>query len=296
MAEVVRVLVKTNEVTPLPVDGVNVYVYDEGGAALVTSGVTGAPASAGTVEFILLEGSYTLRLWKAGYGFTLPQLISVESPPSTTNDFLVTAAVVQKPLSTDPTRCVVYGYLRKPGGAPRVGADVTFTFLGTPRRVGDDVVVGGKVHARTDARGYIQAELLRGGHYGATVEGLEDQFFEVVVPSTNNVLLADVLFPYITSITFTPPGPWTIARGSDFVVVPVVTLSSGAVLAGTASDDLVYTIDNTAVADVSIDLSNLVIHGKSAGTTTLRIRPSDGGVGSFPEANPSWSTVTITVG
>ena len=97
----VTVTIKTedDEVSPNPIDGVEVLIYDNADV-FVTQGTTGNPTpGSGEVEFTLngeVAGeSYTVRLLKAGVSFPPAPVfpISVTDPPNPDNDFTFTGHI-----------------------------------------------------------------------------------------------------------------------------------------------------------------------------------------------------------
>lgn len=128
-----------------------------------------------------------------------------------------------------------------------------------------------RVCGRTDARGYVQVELVRFGQYEVTVEGLEDQQRVITIPDAPSVNLPDLLFAVVERIEFDPPGPWNIGVGvlNDFTVVPTVYTSDGRVLPGTAMQDVQWAVSDPAVAAVLPTDKTLVLRGMAPGTTTL---------------------------
>jgi hypothetical protein len=90
----VTIAAVTDDVVPAPIDGVDVFIYDEFDA-FVAQGVTGDPTPGSGEYETLLPGDgpgidYTLRFFKAGTSFPASLPISVTDPPAPDNDFSVT--------------------------------------------------------------------------------------------------------------------------------------------------------------------------------------------------------------
>src|SRR2546428_461375 len=109
MAIAVDIFVEDTELSPSPIAGVVVNVYNSTTLALVGSGTSD---SSGQIAFILPGSAspgttYELRFWKAGVIFENPQLIAVIDPlvGTNTNSFDFTGTVIGLPVATDPLMC-----------------------------------------------------------------------------------------------------------------------------------------------------------------------------------------------
>jgi hypothetical protein len=98
----VTIKTETDDVTPVPIDSVDVLIYQSDGTTFVTQGITGNPTpGSGEVQFSLFGDvpgvTYVVRLAKAGVSF-LPALefqILVTDPPNPNNNFTFTGHVGQ---------------------------------------------------------------------------------------------------------------------------------------------------------------------------------------------------------
>lgn len=301
--ETVDVYVQDDQVTPQPVNGIVVRVYDATGTTLITSGTTGSPASDGHVEFSLPGDNpaivYQLRFYISGGSIPSPQLIEVYSPPSaaptSTNNFQVDATIFTLPTASDPLLCRCSGYVVTPEGQPRKGVDIHLIPCFNPLVAGDKGVLSERVATSSDSDGYVQLDLYRNGKYLATVESQENVERQVTVPDRSSININHLLFPIVVSATFDPAGPWTMSVGDTLEITPTITASNYQVLDGAAADDLIYEIDDTAVATVSVSNDTIVITAVAAGSATLTLSRADDSIVYIPDPGIDGGTVAITV-
>lgn len=296
--ETVTITISTDDLVPALVDDVVVRVFDSTGTTLITYGTTGSVVP-GVVEFTL-DGAatptqYQLRFFLQGASIVSPQAILVYSPAVPANTFAVTATIPTLPIAVDPLMCRVSGTIIAPNGAALPGVDVHFVHQHYPLISNRRIVSGERVSERTNRSGYIELDLIRGGTYIATLEAYEDIPREVTVPDQAGVLLSDLLFPIPIQVVWDVAGPWTLADESQLVLTPEVVLSSGNTIEGTATDDLEYVIDDTAVASLSYTDTHITVNAHAAGSTTLRVSRRDTSVGVLPDPGITGGTVGITV-
>lgn len=300
--ETVTITVLSDDVAPAPVDGVNVLVYDSTGTTLQTSGITGSVVT-GEVEFSL-DGDvtpiqYQLRFAINGGSIISPQLIEVHSPasgaPTGANNFEITASLFSLPVASDPRLCRASGYIRGPNGAPRKGIDIHFIPCFNPLVVDGVGVLGERIATRTDASGYIQVDLYRDGYYTAMVESHDNVQREVLVPGRSSININHLLFPVVSSISFTPAGPYALAVGDTIELTPVVTASDFRTLEGVADADVTYSVDDSAIADVRVSADVVTITALAPGSTNLTVTRSDLSIVYVPDPGISGGTATITV-
>lgn len=302
--ETVDVLVQDDEVTPNPVDGVNVLVYDATGTTLQTSGITGTP-TAGHVEFSLNGEAapnpvvYQLRFAINGGTIVSPQQIEVYSPasgsPTGTNNFEITASLFTLPVATDPRLCRCSGYVRGPDGRPRPGVNIQFIPCFNPLVVDGIGVYSERVETRTDEAGYVVVDLYRDGYYMATVESHENIQRQVLVPDRSSVNINNLLFPVVSAVTFSPVGPWNLTVGGELEITPTVTASDFRTLEGSGAEDVLYAVDDSSIATVDVASDKIVVRGVAAGSTTLTVTRSDTSIVYIPDPGVSGGSVTINV-
>lgn len=300
--ETVEVAVYDDQVVPEEVDGVVVRVFDSTGTTLITEATTGDVLS-GKVD-LTLDGSgsgtaYQLRFYLNGGSVQSPQYITVFSPPSAgpapdTNNFEVTAALLNTPTATNPRLCRASGYIWGPDGRPKHGIDLAFIPCFRPLIVDNIGVLGERVNARTDRRGYVQVDLIRDGYYMATVESHENVTRRVAVPDRSNINIMHLLFPIVVSVDLGVASiPLTVGGAASFS--PVVTASDFQVLQGAATEDVQYLVDDPSIASVQVDMTGLVLNGLSTGTTSLRIVRRDTSIVYLPDPGINGSIIPITV-
>lgn len=303
MAELVDILVRDIAAPNAGIPGVVVFVYNAAGTVLVTSGTTDGD---GHVEFMLpgtaspTPTEYQLRTYKQGISSPQPNYIEVYEPvsgsPTGTNDFRLEATVFVLPPSPDPDLCRVSGYMRGPDGRPKRGVNIHFIHRFNPLVVGAVGIMGERVACRTDDAGYVQVDLWRKGCYRAVVSGHENVGRDVLVPDLASANINYVLFPRVLSVTFDPPGPWTIAAGAELTVAVETTLTSGYVAEGTAPDDLTYSLPtNDTVASLQVLDDQLILRGVTPGVSTLTIERADNSLAYLPDDDVVGSGTTITV-
>jgi hypothetical protein len=97
-------------------------------------------------------------------------------------------------------------------GRPLVGLDINFIAvcynedqsMWTPTIVDGYAVMSDKISVRTDSGGYVQIDLYRTGHYSALIQNLEHARRVLVVPDSSSINLIDLLFPVVSTVTFSP--------------------------------------------------------------------------------------------
>jgi len=160
----------------LPLQGAQVDLYDATNVfflARVFTGVTG------NVNVALDPGTYSLRIFKTGYAFTVPSSLVVTVDAAVT--YVGTSVTVIVPPS-NPLLCAVYGTVRNVKGEPVENVRVT-AYSATPQ-----VVQGSQQHIEvgctlTDGNGFFRLELERGAQVNFMIE---DTGLDVLrtVPST----------------------------------------------------------------------------------------------------------------
>lgn len=301
--ELVDILLRDLAPPNSPIVGVVVFVYDNTGTTLITSGTTDGT---GHVQFMLpgaaapTPTTYQLRTYKQGVSSPQPVYIEVYSPPAGsptgTNNFRIDADVFTLPVSIDPRLCRVSGYIRGPDGRPKRGVDIHFIYRFNPLIVDGVGVIGERVACRTDKDGYVQIDLWRNGCYRAIVEGNENVGRSIHIPDAPSANINYVLFSRIAGVIFNPPGPWTVGVGSQLLVNVQVQFSSGYVTNSTAREDVTYRLpsgDPTAAVQVLND--RIVFTGAVPGTTTLNVSRVDNSLSYVPDDPIIGTGNTITV-
>lgn len=153
-SEMVTLTAQTSGLVAVP--DVSVGIYDSANTALISTHVTD---SNGQVVTALNDGTYKVRLRKAGYTFTVPETLTVSG--ATSDSFTATAWAPSVPSAVD--LCVVFGTLVDAGGDPLTGAIIEAR-VAVPDAVGGYRLANPKETATTDGDGYFELELVRGAH------------------------------------------------------------------------------------------------------------------------------------
>jgi len=243
-----------------PLENVVIRVYSQDGSTFITEVETDV---AGEVVFDLPDlTTYWVRFFKPGYRFPMKAMIQVNST-APNNAFDVQGTnLVEAATSPYSGLCRVSGVIVDPSGTPVPGASLRFmtTPAGNPRVYHDRAIIPYDVKARSIEEGYIELDLIQGGLYEVTFEGVVGADYggftkELRVPNTTGVGLSDLIWPYIVSAEFASP-TLSLAAGQSTTIGFDVVLSSQALL------PLVY-IDST------IDVPNLVLIHNDGGGSSL---------------------------
>lgn len=309
------------ELPPNPVTSAVIRVYETDDTfvtELVSDLVTGIASG-------LLDGlaapnphAYNIRLYKYGSpAVDNPQRIEVYDPPAGapvtgTNDFKIYFDPRKAEAPADPRLCRCGGYFRRVDGTAARGLIEPYreplhrghilriTSLMNPLIVDGAGAFSSPVYVEADRFGWAQVDLFRSGTYSVFVEdihpGCPQEAHRVIhVPDRSTVNLLDLLFPVITDVSWNPVGPWTVAVGGDLDLQPTVTSSDYRVLEGSATEDVVYTVDDESIARVAVKgTSTLTITGVASGTTNLRVSRRDVSIVRVP-GDVSGGVVAITV-
>jgi len=294
--EIVRFLVQDMEAPPSPIPGVAVRVFDAGGV-FVTSGTTDA---LGIVD-ITLDGAvspgtqYLIRLYKFGVSFDSPASIYVISPAPVPegNNFKAYGDINAASAPSDARLCRCHGYLRDARGDAWRGR-IRFT-LYSPDIVDQTAILSRELTVEADSYGYFLVDLFRTGVYVAQVEGISSDERRVTVPDASTINIADLLYPVILYISYSPAAPFALAVGATLEVTPTVVASDGRVLTGIAAQDLIWSVDDETVASVTLDAATLTLLGLSAGSASLTAVRNDASISRIPDTiTGGTSSIVVT--
>lgn len=290
--------------------GVLVRVFDETGTTLISQNVSALVGSDAIAEFTLSGAAtptkYMIRLSKTGVAFDgslgddskTPQYVEIYSPasgsPTGTNNFTVQGQTFTRPVALDPLLCRASGVVRDLRGVVLRDVDLIFSSATEPVLAGGDLVSGRNVTLYSDSTGYLVVDLYRGAKLVATFAGLEDQPRMVEVPDLPSVNIADLLFPRVKEVTFSPTSV-ALAVGETKTVTPTVKTSDGRTLEGTATGDVTYTIGDDSVATAGWTDSVLSITGVTAGSTSITVSRRDETVIVTPAAAIVYTALQVTV-
>lgn len=275
-----------------PIEGVVVKVYSVDGGVFYTQQSTDAD---GRVSFLLPNQQFTMRLYKFRATFSQPQQFTVLEAPSTNVFDVRGETFVDHPPASDSRLCRCSGYFRDPNGAPQKYLDMHFYPEFSPIVLEGSAVVPRELIQRTDESGYAQIDLIRGGCYRVTIEGMENEERFIRVPDLLSANLPDVLYSVVSRVVLDPPGPYTVAAGSELEVTPTVYDSAGTVLHGTGQDDVNWTMSDRTFANVSVGEFKLTIRGASAGSVELKAERKDQSIIRIPDVPISGQPVTIDI-
>lgn len=274
-----------------PVGGVVVKVTSKDGSLVYGQATTDVH---GHAALLLPSGiTYQSRFYKFQVGFTNPQLFTVQSAPAI-NSFDIAANLLTPPVPLDARLCTAFGFFRDTTGAVQSGVDIHFIAKFDPVWLEGAAVLKERIIVRSDEKGYVQVNLIRNGQYDVTIQGEEDVVRCISVPDAPNVNLPDLLFPIISSVVLTPPGPFTVQIGHD-VTVDFVIFSSDGVNRGRAHGEVIYAVDDTTVLSWNFSVGGLVLIGLAPGTTFLRISRSDKSIVHIPDLGVQNGVIQVTV-
>lgn len=299
--ETVQVVVTTDDLVPLPVEGVVVRVFDVTGSTFITSATTDVSGVADlTLDGGVTPTPYQLRFFVVGGSIKSPQSIGVYSPasgsPTGTNRFGVTASLFTLPPAVDPRLCRASGRILRPDGKPLAKAAMEFIADFNPVVSAPDTVLGERVNVRSDKDGYVEIDLFRGASYFATVEGHHNIQREILVPDRASVNIGDLLFPVVLSVTWSLPGPWSVGVNQGLQIAPTVQCSDFRILPGAAQDDVEYVSSNPGIVYVSVaDGGEMInVRGVAPGSAQVLVRRRDLSIVRNPDAITG-AAVTVNV-
>lgn len=286
--QAVDFFVKTTAGPGLPLSGVFCKVLSRDG---LTSYTTAVSDSSGKIALLLEEGDYQIRFFKQHYSIAALQF---DVRPGL-NQFDVSARAPSTPSTTDPRLCVAYGYFRTADGGKAAGVDVHFIAKFRPLLLDGDAVLSERVIGRTDANGFMQLNLIRNGQYDVLIEGMSNITRTIYVPDEGSVNLPDLLFPVVSSVSFTPAGPYAMSLEDELVLVPTVRVSDGRVLPGVGYDDVAWASSDSSVVALSVSASTLVLRAVSPGTAQINLTKFDTSIVRYPDPGVEGVPFTVTV-
>lgn len=318
MAVTVTFVIKDDQGTPQPIEDCLLWIFDSSDV-YITEGQTDA---VGELD-VMLDGAadpgteYIVRMRKNGYSFPagMTQLFYVLEPvtPPDTNIFDFTAHERTVSESFDPNFCKLSGYFIDASG--RALANKTLVFhrrwsfpnamlgglppSGNPSVVDRSIIAAGR-SVITDEAGYVELLLPRGGFYDVHVYGLEDPaniISPIVVPDAAGWKLEDVLFPYVSGITY-GTNPVSINTESTAEVDIIANTSDGRSLLN--CDDLNtiinFTSSDETVATAELVDGKLIVSGHAVGSATVTAARIDGSVSPRLPAVADLISTPLTVG
>jgi hypothetical protein len=303
----------------VPIEEVRIRLYDENDIFIteVDSGPTGEVA-------LVLQGDpspgkdYYARLLKDGWiaeeGPT--QVVKVLDPvvPPLTNTFDFTFRQPQLDESQDPKMCMLTGYFVDASGRGLKGVGIRFRprlsepecklgglpFPSTPTLLSGKAIIA-ESHFVTDSNGRVQLELPRGGLFDVLVNGLEtpgNQILELVtVPDAPVACLEDILWPYVTGVTYAPTSVSLLVDEEVDVEVSVEASNGYSMDGGDYGAFLEFSLSDDTVAEMTVVDGTIKLRGLQAGSTSVQVARVDGSLAPrLPSANPlNVTPLTVTV-
>ena len=290
MAVAVNIIVKDTTVSPQPISGVTVNIYNSTTFAFLASATSdGAGQAAFVLPGAVSPGTvYEVRLYKAGVLFSNPHLIAVIDPvvAPVTNDFDISGMLLTLPIATDPRMCRCTGQFINFSGTPIQNTLVrVIAVLGVgtltkqpeicippfltvppplpptllsgfqvPKVVDGKMVSVGEMEVRTDINGKVSLDLIRGGMYYVTFAGEEDVVWPIVVPDRSSVNLIDLIHPAPVSLTWdssdAPGDAISLTVGETKTVAFTVLFTNFHTYASNLGNIIAFTNSDGTVADL----------------------------------------------
>jgi len=253
-----------------PVVGAALAVFDTSLHTVYCRGVTD---SQGKV-YTLLPGGVDVDIRvQHPYARTRPlTIISLDDAPT---QYTLPVVLWTPPTALDPRRCMVWLRVAKPDGQAWADCTVTFRPGSDAGVAGKEPVIGASAYYVTDDNGYMQAPLLKNSKVRVEMGPTSDSSKTVRIPEVDNINLLDLLYPYVKSFTYTPPGPLAVGSTTAFDLNP------------SWSDYVDRIDDDTEFVEWSSSDQNLVtvtgstrrleLYAKAPGTVTItatRVRSS----------------------
>jgi hypothetical protein len=126
-----------------------------------------------------------------------------------------------------------------------------------------------------------------------TVAGMEDLRRDISVPDQPNVNLADLIFPVVSEITFSPVGPFTVHVGVDFqTTASIITSDENP---DPNAWDVIWSTDDPTVCAVLSGAPVLTLRGFKPGTCNLIAKRANTSIVKIPDPGIAGIPQLITV-
>jgi hypothetical protein len=310
------VIVDTDTPTPNPVEDVRVRIFSSPDDTFLTELDTDEFGEASLV----LEGDagpdgkeYIIRLSPpAGYYGGPTRTISVIDPlgPSETNifDFIVYPPS-EVPVSTDEDMCRVSGCFTDPTLRPLKNVTLIFhpregypnkviagmPFSAEPTMVRNNIIAS-ELHVTTDKNGRVEVDLPRESVFDVFVQGLGagDHTLQssIYIPDLAGIDIQEVLFPYLTSVTYSPSS-LTLSVGDSAEIEVEIAASNSQPISGSAALNalLEFTSSDTSKATVLVTSEGkLLVTAIASGAATIQAARV---IGSFAPRRPDVPNLVI---
>ena len=222
--QLVKLYVQDDQVTPNPIAGAVVRLFDETDFFLTQL----TTPSTGELD-VVLPGAptpglpYIVRIFPpSGYSppsGVLTRTINVIDPTTTPNEFNLVVTKPMVPVTGDPLLCRLTGYVSNSSRVPSRNFELIFRpregfpgnilsglpFSGAPTILGSTILEG-EVRVKPDRNGYLDFCLPRSSVFDVFVSSIRDYnispMASVWIPNLAGIGIQDVLFPYVTSVTY----------------------------------------------------------------------------------------------
>ena len=305
--------------TPAVIANVRMDVFDVGDTFLA-----GGQTDVVGLFDLVLPGSvspgteYIVRLRKDTVYFAqgATQKIKVIDPLAVgqTNDFDFIGHVATLPETTDPQMCRLSGYFVDASLRPLPNLEIMFLPFETypnARASGiqypsfpsvvRDRIIGAEVTVKTDKNGYVEVDLPRKSIFDLSIIGLEIPglwcLSQLHVPDQAGMSLTNILFPYVTSVTYTPPSAAVAVGDTVYVAVEIAMSNLQEIEANDIWAFLEFKTDDSTIAGMLWNggTGQLEITGAGVGTTTITVVRKDGTVVPRLPAVPDLIVTPLTV-
>lgn len=149
-----QVTIHVQDTALVDVQGVQVDIFDSTNTILLVQLFTDIN---GDAVVAIDDGTYSVRLFKSLFSFTVPETLVVTGDQTTT----YTGTAFAAPIPSAPNLCVIFGTIRNAAGIPLAGVCIQAFATKLPQDVGG-AQLGEKIaEVRTDTAGFFQIELVR---------------------------------------------------------------------------------------------------------------------------------------
>jgi hypothetical protein len=175
--------------------------------------------------------------------------------------------------ASDASFCRVSGYLKDIHGNVLPGREIVVRNLYIPAAVGSDTLILNELQkVRTNSAGLLQFDVYQGAEVRIELPGRLSEFSRTVtVPEELSADIIDLVFPYLTSVTF-DDASLEAEVGEQFIPDATALISNGEELENGFASALSFTISDEAVVEHTGGLSFTAL---AEGTATITISDVD---------------------
>lgn len=276
----VDIFIEDDSVSPAPIEGVNVGIFDTETYGLIAAGLTDSDGRAA----LYLTGAadpgqdYEVRLFKLGVVFANPKLIAVLAPlgEGETNQFEFTGTLQDLPVSSDSRCCRVTGRFMDVRNQPVYNAVVRVMSKNEfqkPKVVDSNMVSAEGFETRTDSSGKVSFDLVRGGEFYVTYAGEEDTVWNILVPDRTSANLIDLIHPKPVSVDWDAEDDEAeVAVGETETIDLTILFSDYQELDSDLSQWVEVESSDEDVVTATISGGSVVLTGVASGSATVTIR------------------------